>query len=258
MCVLAVIWVFLARVDRFWCETCWSLIDCDGAAEYASRILEISEDDTSSNNAVLSFELLKNVGWFNWNPTVSVSYKVFNSSSTWILIWVLNSILVNFFKRVEFFSCSRSALHLSYLGTNFAVFFDFDRVAFTFCRRWRCSSGIEFSLVESRLSWELSDLDAADNSSCGSLREIADGKDVLSGSWDVLDLWWRVLLVRAIPTFFEVICLGACCLSPWVNSVRFLLRLGRVRVRVRVIFVRVVNGTVVIALVDVLRRWRGL
>ena len=213
MCVLAVIWVFLARVDRFWCETCWSLINCDGAAEYASRILGTSEDDTSSNNAVLSFELLKNVGWFNYNPTVIVSHKVFNSSSTWILIWVLNSILVNFFKRVEFFSCSCSALHLSYLGTNFAVFSDFDRVALTFCRRWYCSSSIDISLVESRLSWELSDLDAAVNfavnSSYSTFSEIADGKDVSSGSWDVLDFWWRVLLVRAIPTFFEVICLGA-------------------------------------------------
>ena len=82
------------------------------------------------------------------------------------------------------------------------------------------------------------------------MREVAYGKDVSSGSWDVLDLGWRVLLVRAIPTFFEVICLGACCLSPWVDSVRFLLRLGRVRM----ISVRVVNGTVMIALVDVLHR----
>lgn len=249
MCVLAVIWVFLARVDRFWCETCWSLINCDGAAVYACRILKISEDDTSSNNAVLSFELLKNVGWFNVNPTVSVNHKVFNSSSTWILIWVLNSILVNFFKRVEFFSCSCSALHLSNLGTNFAEFFDFDRVALTFCRRWLCKTGNESSLVESRLSWELCDLDAAGYSICISSSEVADGKDVSSGSWDVLDLWWRVLLVRAIPTFFEVFCLGACCLSPWVNSVRFLLRLGRLRM----ILVRVVNVTVVIAFVDILR-----
>ena len=96
----------------------------------------------------------------------------------------------------------------------------------------------------------MSDLDGALNSRYSSLREVAYGKDVSSGSWDVLDLGWRVLLVRAIPTFFEVICLGACCLSPWVDSVRFLLRLGRVRM----ISVRVVNGTVMIALVDVLHR----
>ena len=105
----------------------------------------------------------------------------------------MNSILVNFFKRVEFFSCSCSALQLSYLGTNFAVFFDFDSVALTFERSWYCSCGIDRSLVESGLSWELSDLDAAGNSRCSSLREVADGKDVSSGSWDVLDFWWRLL-----------------------------------------------------------------
>lgn len=132
-------------------------VDCDSAADYIFRDVLILKSDRSSEDSILARHVLEDKGRFNNDCTRGIGGQVCDSTSAWVLEGVTGTVLRDLFKRVKL----RASIHRAFswgTSTNLTVLLNLN-LECSFNRGSCIIGDHEGSLIESSLSWKLSELD---------------------------------------------------------------------------------------------------
>jgi len=198
----------LGWVGGLGCKLLGGRVDSDCAAGEVSAILLVLNADSSTEDTILTCQVLEEERWHDIDVTQVVSDELGDSSSAHILEGVEVAIFVNLLKRVELDASLEASVAL--FRSNDTIPFDLHLQLF----HWLTI--ININLVHSCLSWELGELNLTSFSVGGT--DLADCEDRRLGGRLERDLGWGELLGWAVPSIVIWQISGLLGL-PWVESV---------------------------------------
>ena len=159
MSVVAAVMRLLGWERRTRLELIRGHVDCDSAADYILRNGLICDSDRSSEDSILASHVLEDKGRFNNDHTRGIGGQVCDSTSAWVLEGVKGTVLRDLCKRVELVASFHRAFDVG-TSTNLTVLLNLN-LECSFNRVCISIGQCEGSLIESSLSWKLSELDVS-------------------------------------------------------------------------------------------------